>query len=131
MVGLLDNNSKNYIAVVQYRRKCHTTPVEEPIDPTVTDTSYDTDSIVKEITQQQKTLSQAEVQAVIQKYEAGSSTYELADEFGCHRSTISAVLKRNGIVVTKRKVDIAVAIQMLNQEKRQRKLRNSSILTVQ
>lgn len=113
----MDNNSKNYIAVVQYRRKCHDIPVEEPKDPTVTDMSYDTNSIVKEITQQQKTLSQAEVQAVIQKYEAGASTYELADEFGCHRSTISAVLKRNGIVVTKRKVDIAVAIQMYESGK--------------
>lgn len=117
MVGLLDSNSKNYIAVVQYRRKCHTTPVEEPVDPTITDTSYDPNSTVKEITQQQKTLSQIEIQAVIQKYKAGASTYELADEFGCHRSTISAVLKRNGIVVTKRKVDIATAIQMYESGK--------------
>ena len=116
-MGLLDDNSKNYIAVVQYRKKCHTTPVDEPIDPTITDTSYDPNSTVKVITQQQKTLSQSEVQAVIHKYEAGASTYDLADEFGCHRSTISAVLKRNGIVVTKRKVDIAVAIQMYESGK--------------
>ena len=113
----MDSNSKNYIAVVRYRRKCHDNPVEEPIDPAITDTSYGPNSTVKEITQQQKTLSQAEIQAVIQKYEAGASTYELADEFGCHRSTISAVLKRNGIVVTKRKVDIAVAIQMYESGK--------------
>ena len=59
MVGLLDSNSKNYIAVMQYRRKCHTTPVDEPIDPTITDTSYNPNSTVKELTQQQKTLSQA------------------------------------------------------------------------
>ena len=113
----MDSNSKNYIAVVQYRRKSHAAPVDEPIDPTITDTSYDPNSTVKEITQQQKTLSQAEIQAAIQKYQAGASTYELADEFGCHRSTISAVLKRNGIVVTKRKVDIAVAIQMYESGK--------------
>lgn len=113
----MDSNSKNYIAVVKYRRKCRITPVEDLIDPTITDTSYDPNSTVKEITQQQKTLSQIEIQAVIQKYEAGASTYELADEFGCHRSTISAVLKRNGIVVTKRKVDIATAIQMYESGK--------------
>ena len=102
LVELLDSNSKNYIAVVQYRRKSHAAPVDEPIDPTITDTSYDPNSTVKEITQQQKTLSQAEIQAVIQKYEAGASTYELADEFGCHRSTISAVLKRNGTILPSR-----------------------------
>lgn len=89
----MDSSSKNYTAVVQYQKRLHTASVEETIDPTITDLSYDPNFTIKEITQQQKTLSQTEVQAVIEKYEAGASTYELADEFGCHRSTISAVLK--------------------------------------
>lgn len=69
-------------------------------------------STVKVVRQQLKTLSEDGVEAVIQKYKAGSSTYVLADEFEYHRSTISAVLKRNGVTVTKRKLDIAVATQM-------------------
>ena len=117
MVGLLDANSKNYIAVVQYLRKCHSTPVDEPIDSTITDTSYDPDSTVKVLKQQQKSLSEAETLEVIKKYKAGASTYDLASEFGCHRATISATLKRNGIHVTCRKVDIPVAIQMYESGK--------------
>lgn len=117
MVGLLDDNSKNYIAVVQYLMKCHSTPVKEPIDPAITDTSYDPDSTVKALKQQQKSLSEAETLEVIKKYKAGASTYDLASEFGCHRATISATLKRNGIHVTCRKVDIPVAIKMYESGK--------------
>lgn len=112
----MDSNSKNYIAVVQYRRKCHTTPVEEPIDPTITDTSYDPDSTVKAL-KQQKPLSEAETLEVIKKYKAGVSTYNLATEFGCHRATISATLKRNGVHVTCRKVDIPIAIKIYESGK--------------
>ena len=116
-MGLLDDNSKNYIAVVKYRRECHTTTVEEPIDPTITDTSYDPNSTVKALKQQQKSLSETETCAVIEKYKAGASTYDLATEFGCHRATISATLKRNGIIVTCRKVDIPIAIKMYESGK--------------
>lgn len=97
----MDGNSKNYITVVQYCRKCHITPVEDPIDPTITDTSYDPNSTVKEITQQQKHLSNDEIQTIIRKYSVGISTNELAREFGCHRITIRNALKNNGIVVDK------------------------------
>ncbi len=117
LVGLLDDNSKNYIAVVQYLRKCHSTTVDEPIDPTITDTSCDPNSTVKALKQQQKSLSEAETRAVVEKYKAGASTYDLATEFGCHRATISATLKRNGIHVTCRKVDIPVAIKMYESGK--------------
>ena len=102
---------------MKYRRKCHNTHVEEPIDPTITDTSYDPDSTVKALKQQQKSLSEAEILEVIKKYKAGASTYDLAEEFGCHRATISATLKRNGVHVTCRKVDIPVAIKMYESGK--------------
>lgn len=97
LVGLLDNNSKNYITVVEYLRKCHTTSVVEPLDPEVSDPLLYADSTVKAFKQKHKTLSDREVKAVIQKYGDGATTYELAKEFGCHRVTISAVLKQNGI----------------------------------
>ena len=96
---------------MQYLRRWHSTPVDEPIDPTITDTSYDPDSTVK-VLKQQKSLSEAETLEVIKKYKAGASTYDLASEFGCHRATISTTLKRNGIHITCRKVDIPVAIKM-------------------
>ena len=65
-----------------------------------TDLSYDPDCIIVEIRQQQKDLTDDEIQQVVQRYSEGASIYELADEFGCHRGTISAVLKRQGIAVS-------------------------------
>ncbi|MBQ4255917.1 MAG: hypothetical protein II721_08055 [Bacilli bacterium] len=52
------------------------------------------------IRQKQKTLSEIEVQTVCKRYQSGDSVYKLAKDFECHRSTISAVLKRNGVEVT-------------------------------
>ncbi len=37
---------------------------------------------------------------MIQRYKSGESIYKLAKAFGCHRSTVSSVLKRNGVKVT-------------------------------
>lgn len=97
MVGLLDANSKNYISVVKYLRSHRSASVAEPLDPEITDPILHAESTVKEIKQIQKVLSKSETKAVIQKYKDGATTYELAKEFTCHRTTISAVLKRNGI----------------------------------
>jgi predicted transcriptional regulator len=33
------------------------------------------------------------------KYEAGATVYELAAEFGCHRTTVAERLKKAGIVM--------------------------------
>ena len=33
------------------------------------------------------------------KYEAGATVYELAAEFGCHRTTVAERLKKAGIVL--------------------------------
>lgn len=55
---------------------------------------------VRRIRQKQKNLSSIEIQAVCKRYQSGDSVYKLAEDFGCHRSTISAVLKRNGVEVS-------------------------------
>lgn len=52
------------------------------------------------ICQKQKALSEIEIQAVCKRYQSGNSVYKLAEDFKCHRSTISAVLKRNGVEVS-------------------------------
>ena len=52
------------------------------------------------IRQKQKALSEIEIQAVCKRYQSGDSVYKLAEDFKCHRSTISAVLKRNGVEVS-------------------------------
>lgn len=119
MVGLSETYSNNYHIVSEYVKNYSSTSVKSAIDPSVTDLSYDPNSTVKTITQQQKTLSEAETRTIIQKYQQGKSTYELAKEFGCHRYTISKALKDNGIEVTnqcaKKKVLAEMIMQMYSE----------------
>jgi DNA-directed RNA polymerase specialized sigma24 family protein len=119
MVELTQTYSKNYLIVAKYIKEYHTTTVNTDVDPSVTDSSYNPDSVIKTITQKQKTLSEAETRTIIAKYQQGRSTYELAKEFGCHRATISRALKDNGIEVTnqcaKKKVLAEMIMQMYSE----------------
>jgi DNA-binding NarL/FixJ family response regulator len=45
----------------------------------------------------QPRLSDERVSQIVTAYEAGKTVYEVAAEYGCHRVTISAVLKRQGV----------------------------------
>ena len=114
--------SKNNLVVAEYVRTYHTTTVKSAIDPSITDLSYDPNSIVKSIKQQQKHLTEAETRKIIEEYNAGVSTYELAQEFGCHRYTISNALKRGGIIVDKhvegRKYKTEDVIRLYVEEKK-------------
>ena len=94
--------SKNYLIVAKHVKEYRATSVKSPVDPSITDLSYEPDSIVKTITQQQKTLSELEIRTICERYKNGASSYELAREFGCHRRTISDALKRNGVEVSHR-----------------------------
>ncbi|PKU89679.1 Homeodomain-like domain-containing protein [Bifidobacterium thermophilum] len=60
-----------------------------------------------------------ESRTIIAKYQQDKSIYELAREFGCHRATISRVVKDNGIEVTnqcaKKKVLTEMIMQMYSE----------------
>lgn len=70
------------------------------VDPTITDLSYDETAVIRVITQKQRHLSKSEIDQIIELYSEGASTYELASQFGCHRSTISRALKNAGVEVS-------------------------------
>lgn len=57
----------------------------------------DADKIAHRINQKQKRLSDAEIVELVKGYESGLTVYQLSEEFGCHRETVSAQLKANGI----------------------------------
>jgi hypothetical protein len=59
----------------------------------------------RKISQPQKRLTNTEITAIIEEYKNGASTYVLATKYGCHRSTISGHLKKNGVKVSKGKID--------------------------
>ena len=84
MPTYLQTYSNNYSIIREYVKGYKPTPVKPTIDPSITDLSYDPNSTVKTITQQQKNLSELEIQT----------------KFGCHRRTISDTLKRNGVEVS-------------------------------
>ena len=56
---------------------------------------------VSRMIQEQKRLSDEEISLLIAAYKDGKSTYDLARQFGCHRLTVSAILKRHGVAVSK------------------------------
>jgi hypothetical protein len=47
--------------------------------------------------QAQSRLQEAEAKALVAGYVAGSTVYELADQFGVHRHTVSEILERRGV----------------------------------
>lgn len=47
----------------------------------------------------QPRLSDEKVSQIVTAYKAGKTVYELAAEYDCHRATISAVLKRQGVAL--------------------------------
>lgn len=73
-------------------------PVADNISPKRQNIYGETE--VRRIRQKQKNLSGIEIQSICKRYQSGDSVYKLAKDFDCHRSTISAVLKRNGVEVT-------------------------------
>jgi DNA-binding NarL/FixJ family response regulator len=47
----------------------------------------------------QKTLSENEIEQIVKKYRQGFLIKDLADEYSCHRETVSNHLKKNGVEV--------------------------------
>lgn len=47
--------------------------------------------------QAQRRLREAQVKELVADYLAGSTVYELADQFGVHRHTVSGILERRGV----------------------------------
>jgi hypothetical protein len=65
------------------------------------------------IHQRQKRLGENEIDQLIAAYRAGSTVYELAAQFGCHRKTVSGHLKSHGVrmrltPLTEEEIDQAV-----------------------
>lgn len=58
---------------------------------------------VTEIRQPQKYLTDEEVAQIIAEYQNDMTTYQLAEKYGCHRDTISKVLKKHSVNVSKSK----------------------------
>lgn len=53
--------------------------------------------VVNELVQKQKILSAEEISELVIAYKSGLTAYQLAEQFGCHRTTVSQHLKLQGL----------------------------------
>jgi DNA-binding CsgD family transcriptional regulator len=51
------------------------------------------------VRQHQRRLSSAEIAELVIEYSSGATTYELASRFGCHRTTVSELLKSHDVTL--------------------------------
>ena len=101
LVDLSQLYSNTFQKIVKYKSEHLTTSVNNTSEKPLRKVNSYGETEIQHIRQHQKILSDEEIKHIIEKYNAGVSTYELAQEYGCHRYTISNALKRSGIVVDK------------------------------
>ena len=101
MVDLSRLGSNNKILFEKVKQFKESASVNTESDPDLVDLSYDPNHAIKNLKQQHKhKLSNNEVAEMIRLYKSGKTVYELADKYGCHRVTVSNILKRNGVTVS-------------------------------
>ncbi len=61
----------------------------------------------------QPRISNEGADRIVEGYAAGKTVYELANDFGCHRVTVSALLKRRGISLRRTSPTEEQAIEMM------------------
>ena len=112
LVGLTGPNSNYKMLSEKVKAIKVSIPVKSESNQVLVDSSYDPNSIVKGITQQQKHLKPEEIEQIVQRYQNGESTYELAEAFNCHRSTIANNLRKQGVKVSIEKINLEEAIKL-------------------
>ena len=73
--------------------------------------------------QQQKRLNAKQIARLVEGYNSGKTVYELAERFGCHRTTVSRQLKLQGVNVTISKFDSLDADDATSMYAKQRTLK--------
>jgi len=67
--------------------------------PKLDDSTVSDYQLLGPISQRQRRLTEAQVIEMTARYQEGATVYELAAEFGCNRTTVSARLKKAGIAM--------------------------------
>lgn len=63
--------------------------------------------------QRQRRFSTTEERQVVADYLAGGTVYSLADAYGCHRNTISRILKSHGVELANRPTDSRIVDEIV------------------
>lgn len=96
-MGLSGADFKKYRTILQAKRKITDnlkSMIEKNGDREVGEWG---EAEVKQFRQIQKRLTDEEMETVVQGYMSGRTVHQLTEKFGCHRQTISNILKRHGV----------------------------------
>ena len=63
------------------------------------DSTSSDNQLLSPIRQRQRRLTAAQAVKMYARYEEGATVFELAAEFGCHRTTVAGQLKKAGIAM--------------------------------
>jgi DNA-binding CsgD family transcriptional regulator len=114
VVALSDIDKNKYQRIVQYKNSTECKSVQGGgCDKRVYPQYGNQSNIVDRCKKSQKWLTEEEIEQAIVAYKGGATVYKLADQFGCHRNTISNHLKRHSVDVTIKKIATEADVQNL------------------
>jgi DNA-binding CsgD family transcriptional regulator len=101
-VVLSDTDTNRFTRVLKYKYSIDYKIAETESQEPKLQVSESNERIVKRLHQPQKILSDEEVSELIIGYKSGLTIYQLAKQFGCHRTTVSQHLKSRGVEMRNR-----------------------------
>lgn len=104
MVVLSDLDTNYFTRVIKYKNSVDYVVAEAESQGPSTSAQLpeSKERIVKRLHQPQKILSEEEISELVVGYKSGLAVYQLAKQFGCHRTTVSQHLKAKGIEMRNR-----------------------------
>ena len=101
MVLLSEHDSKKYRAALRFKKEIAENPDKFILTEKDCVCNRELDKFgevtAKCVQRVHKRLSPEETEKVIAEYRSGKTPAELGEKYGCHRSTVSVILERNGI----------------------------------
>ena len=101
LVGLSGLDSNRFDCVISFKESLPTEDTHtDNISGNPREINEYGETVVKRIQQIHIHLKVEEIELLIKGYKEGKSVYQLAREFGCHRTTVGKILRRQGVNVT-------------------------------
>ena len=129
-MALTDIDSNTFDTVISFKKSLQTEVVNDnpslnpPADARQINEYGEVEA--NRMIQQQKRLNAKQIARLVEGYNSGKSVYELAEQFGCHRTTVSRQLKLQGVNVTISKFDSLDADNVTSMYAKQRTLKEIS-----
>ena len=99
---LSDTDTNSFARVLKYKDSIDYKIAAAESQETKLQISESNERIVNRLHQPQKILNDNEISELIVGYKSGLTIYQLAKQFGCHRTTVSQHLKNQGVEMRNR-----------------------------